>query len=736
MTYIIYCNLVIKKLWNKTAVRYCVIGGASYLFELIILFSLVKGLSLQRTVATGIAFWFGLISAFIFQKIFAFKDYSKEVKTLSKQSVAYGILVIWNYVFTLAVVSLMPKEYLLFSRTLALIITTLWNYFIYKHLIFGKKSLKQILFNLIKNIYLKRKAILFVIVATTPILIYSTKLLLTSKRVFWGDFDYYAQMYEAMRISILKYHQFPSWNPWIAGGLPLYANPQFGLLSLQSVLVLIFGTIYGLKLSYVTYMILGFWGMYVFCKSTVQANRLRSVLVSYLWVFCGFYAYRSISHFTFTSLFLLPWLFYFITIRTKKFAWLGLGITMSVILLSSVHYPFLYSLLALSLFFIILMLKPGNISGFKRASEFINLRVSKKDIIFIAKAISLTIILAGYRVITTVLFVTANERAASMLVEPPVSLTTLFTALFVPVGNRFIAMPANHLTWSWGEYSMYMGFGTSLAFAFCIAILLYNLFKKRFIMDLKNNWVLTAILIVGFFGSMLAIGSIFGISPYDFLRKLPGYSQMRVPSRFAILTAFAILVFLAWWKKQNKLINLLLILAVIELLVGAKPLQYKSFPTIDVSSSTYNNTFTTYDNGQQHLDMMTNPEHSYFNSTRQNRGQIYADDSLINTLNNVIGTSKCGENINPKCDLVLSDNAIIEYWSPNKIILKRTSPGQIILNMNTERGWKVNEKYIFLQQKSINPVINLTLPEGSDNYTLKYSPKLSPSWIIFKLSSL
>ena len=255
-------------------------------------------------------------------------------------------------------------------------------------------------------------------------------------------------------------------------------------------------------------------------------------------------------------------------------------------------------------------------------------------------------------------------------------------------------------------------------------------------MDLKNNWVLTAILIVGFFGSMLAIGSIFGISPYDFLRKLPGYSQMRVPSRFAILTAFAILVFLAWWKKQNKLINLLLILAVIELLVGAKPLQYKSFPTIDVSSSTYNNTFTTYDNGQQHLDMMTNPEHSYFNSTRQNRGQIYADDSLINTLNNVIGTSKCGENINPKCDLVLSDNAIIEYWSPNKIILKRTSPGQIILNMNTERGWKVNEKYIFLQQKSINPVINLTLPEGSDNYTLKYSPKLSPSWIIFKLSSL
>lgn len=727
---------MIKKLWNKTALRYCVIGGVSYLLELIILFGLVKGLSLQRTVATGIAFWFGLITAFVLQKVFAFKDYSKEVKSLSKQGVVYGILVIWNYVFTLAVVSLMPKEFLLFSRTLALIITTLWNYFIYKHLIFGKKSLKQILSGLAKQIYSKRLTILFVIVATIPILIYSTKLLLTGRGVFWGDFDYYAQMYEAMRISILKYHQFPGWNPWMAGGLPLFANPQFGLFSLQSVLVLIFGTIYGLKLAYVTYMVLGFWGMYIFCRSTVSASRLRSVLVSYLWVFCGFYAFRSISHFTFTSLFLLPWLFYFITVRAKKFAWVGLGLTMSVILLSSVHYPFLYSILAIGLFFIILMLKPGNISGFKKVSKYINLKISKIDLRFIAKAIGLTIVLAGYRVVITVLFVGANERAASMLAEPPVSPVTLFTALFVPVGNRFIAMPVKHLAWSWGEYSMYMGFGTSLAFGLCVTLLLFYLIKKRQKINFKKNWTLLAIILVGIMGISLAIGSVFGIGPYDFLRKLPGYSQMRVPSRFAILTVFAILVFLASWKKQKRLINLLLILAVAELLIGAKPLQFKSFPVINVDASTYKNTFTTYDNGKEHLDMIAKPEHSYYNSTRQNKGQIYADDSLINTLNQVIGTIKCGENINPKCDLVLSDNADIEYWSPNKIILKRTAPGQILLNMNTERGWKVNGKYIFLQQKSINPVINLTLPEGSEYYTLEYSPKFAPNWILFKFINL
>lgn len=727
---------MIKKLWQNTAVRYCFIGGLSYFIELVALFGLFKAFGLPRTVATGISFWVGLVIAFMLQKKFAFKDYNAEVKVMAKQGVFYGLLIVSNYLFTLAVVSVFPNDLLFFSRTLALAITTIWNFFVYKHFIFGRRSIKQSLVSMLKKLYSKRLTILFFFVASLPILIYSTKLLLTGNKVFWGDFDYYAQMYEAMRISILKYRQFPSWNPWMAGGLPLYTNPQFGLFSLQTLFVLAFGTIYGLKLAYVTYMLLGFWGMYVFCRSAMRAGRLRAVLVSYLWVFCGFYAYRSISHFTFTSLFLLPWLFYFISIRSKKYTWVGLGSVMSIILLSSVHYPFLYSILSIGLFFIILLLYPGNFTGFKKASKYLIIKISKNDLSFMAKSIGLTVVLAGYRLITTFIFVSANERVVSELVEPPVGLKTLLTALFVPVGNRFIAMPTKHLTWSWGEYSMYMGLGASIALVFCIVLLLIHMVKNHRKINLQKHWILVAIVAIGLLGLLLAIGSNHGISPYDFLKKLPGYSQMRVPSRFAILTAFAILVFLSSWKKQQRIINLLLLLAVAELLIGAKPIQYNEFPSINADSSTYNNNYTTYDNGKEHLDMITKPEHSYYISTRQNKGQIYADDSLINTLNQVIGTSKCGENINPKCDLVLSDNAEVTYWSPNKIILKRTAPSEIVLNMNTERGWLINGKYIFLPQKSINPVINMTLPEGSDTYSLEYIPKFSPNWFIFKIKSL
>lgn len=134
---------MLKKIWNQTLIRYCVVGGLSYFFELIILFILYELFGIQRIVATGIAFWFGLIIAFILQKIFAFKDYSREKKSIAKQSVFYALLVVWNYIFTLIIVSIMPENYLFYSRTLALIITTIWNFLVYKYLIFNNKNFQK-----------------------------------------------------------------------------------------------------------------------------------------------------------------------------------------------------------------------------------------------------------------------------------------------------------------------------------------------------------------------------------------------------------------------------------------------------------------------------------------------------------------------------------------------------------------------------------------------------------------
>ena len=75
------------------------------------------------------------------------------------------------------------------------------------------------------------------------------------------DWNYFFQVYEAVRLSILRYGQFPWWNIWCCGGVPLFANPQVGLFSINGVMVLLFGTVLGLKLSLVAHMLFGFEGM-------------------------------------------------------------------------------------------------------------------------------------------------------------------------------------------------------------------------------------------------------------------------------------------------------------------------------------------------------------------------------------------------------------------------------------------------------------------------------------------
>jgi len=89
-------------------------------------------------VATAISYWIGLTIAFILQKLVAFQDYRKELNILTKQGLIYGVLTLWNYSFTLVIVSAFSNQDIIFSRTLAQAIFSCWNFFIFKKIIFKK----------------------------------------------------------------------------------------------------------------------------------------------------------------------------------------------------------------------------------------------------------------------------------------------------------------------------------------------------------------------------------------------------------------------------------------------------------------------------------------------------------------------------------------------------------------------------------------------------------------------
>lgn len=126
---------LVNTLSRHTLVRYLLMGGTAYAFELGLLLFILH-ISGSRTLAAAIAFWAGFLVAFFLQKLVAFQEYSRQMRAITQQGALYMGLSIWNYLFTVAFVSLFPDKYVIVSRTVAVVLMSCWNYVVYKKIIF------------------------------------------------------------------------------------------------------------------------------------------------------------------------------------------------------------------------------------------------------------------------------------------------------------------------------------------------------------------------------------------------------------------------------------------------------------------------------------------------------------------------------------------------------------------------------------------------------------------------
>jgi len=116
--------------------RYLVIGVSVYIFELLVIIVAQK-LGSSAVVAVGLSFWLGLLVSFALQKLVAFGDKRMHHKVLIPQVIAFSLLVLFNFGFTLLVTKLLsPPLPAMVARTLALGTTTLWNFYLYKTRVF------------------------------------------------------------------------------------------------------------------------------------------------------------------------------------------------------------------------------------------------------------------------------------------------------------------------------------------------------------------------------------------------------------------------------------------------------------------------------------------------------------------------------------------------------------------------------------------------------------------------
>lgn len=202
-----------------------------------------------------------------------------------------------------------------------------------------------------KNMPPKLRVFIYIVLLTVPVVIYCLPFILTGNRLAAGDADYLMQAQEASRIAILKYGQFPWWNPWVSGGVPLFANPQFGLYSIPSFFTLIFGSILGYKLALVFYFIMGFWGVYLLFNKAFSTPRQTALLLGYIWTFSSFFSSRIGGHYTFFTIQFFPIiLLIFLKHKDIKANWIWLGLSIGAMINAASHNMTVMSLAVFALF--------------------------------------------------------------------------------------------------------------------------------------------------------------------------------------------------------------------------------------------------------------------------------------------------------------------------------------------------------------------------------------------------
>jgi len=130
----------IRTMLKLPGIRYLIVGGSIYGLELIVIvLALYWGAS--NALAVGFSFWIGVAVSFLLQKLFTFGDKRMRHKILLPQIIAVSLLVLFNFGFTLAVTGLL-QDYVpaVVTRTIALGLTTIWNFYLYKTRIFKSET--------------------------------------------------------------------------------------------------------------------------------------------------------------------------------------------------------------------------------------------------------------------------------------------------------------------------------------------------------------------------------------------------------------------------------------------------------------------------------------------------------------------------------------------------------------------------------------------------------------------
>lgn len=124
----------VRRVWSSSAIRYLAVGGFCFVVDAGLLWIIHDIFGAPLAIATPIAFLASFAVTYTLQRVVAFASDSRVAPSVAR----YTALVIFNTIATTAIVWVIDAlggEWLL-GKVLAVIATTLWNFFAYRHWVF------------------------------------------------------------------------------------------------------------------------------------------------------------------------------------------------------------------------------------------------------------------------------------------------------------------------------------------------------------------------------------------------------------------------------------------------------------------------------------------------------------------------------------------------------------------------------------------------------------------------
>jgi hypothetical protein len=545
-------------------------------------------------------------------------------------------------------------------------------------------------------------------------------LLLVQAGLLWpwwgaGGFDWQLSFHplaDALRLVLLKYHQFPWWNPWALGGTPLFADPEVAVISLDTLLALLFGAVLGPKTAVFLYSIVCYEGTraLIECRMAAQDQvapveirpspcdvrflRWMSVVPALLPALAANLAH---GHYSFVTFAFFPWLLLLgLTWRRGVRRSLALGAVAGYVLLTYPHYMTLMSLMIVAPVILWGLLRRPRTS---RAWGLLLLAGSTAlALCFTRLALAADWILRTPRVDTEYPLVIGWRRGLASLVAP-------FRA------GSDAAVPITPGLLGWWEVEAYVG-----VLALVLAVVgLRERGRWR-----VRGWHVAAPLFLA-----LAWGNEAVFCPSHWLRVAPPFSWLTIITRWRLFACYFILlaavsgVMVLRRAGRPRLATVLGCLLMADLGVNTALAWYGKFrhapPTWTNNwTAAPVSTHTTHDRYWQHLRQNQaalkavvpalgyDPDTARLPDWDENyRGEFWAVHP-----GKGMGTLTVGS---PSPSLVT-----VETWSPNRIVL-RAAPGDLVtLNVNPGNYWLVNGARRFPDARPVEPTWPFQLPARSN----------------------